>query len=171
MKTFFLFIKRQEAGSTLHSVQLWCIRLTDKTTPQTSSAQISSFLSVKKNNNKTSQCAKPRNEDCCCTYSTASPSLTLPNILTPPFHPPPLVYFINSLNSKITFTLLTPWGPRDQQMANKLVLCNHSIFFLWFSFHVCVYDLSLHRLCQSVCVFRASCWQPRSPALHQVVLL
>lgn len=37
-------------------------------------------------------------------------------------------------------------------MANKLVVCNHFIFFFLRFFFPCVYDPSLHRLCQSVCV-------------------
>lgn len=71
-----------------------------------------------------------------------------------PFHisrPLSSLCFINSLNSKLTFTLLTPWRPRAQQMANKLVWCNHLIFFSLIFFSFVIYDGSFHRLRQSVC--------------------
>ena len=121
---FFLFIKRQEAGSTLHLFQLWWTQRATKT----SSAQ-SSFLffshkklhtNEKQKKNRTSQCAKPRNEDRRCSVN--SESLADPSEYVAPLS----LYFTASfLNSKIKLTLLAPRAPRDQQMANKLVLCNH----------------------------------------------
>lgn len=81
------------------------------------------------------------------------------------------LFSIGSLNSKITLTLLTPRGPRDQQMTNKLVLCN-LFFFFKVCACVCMYAWSIFSQIASVSVCRGpEVGSPARAALHQVVLL
>lgn len=111
---FFLFIKRRDEHTAFIPALTYQCDWKKRGKTQglkTRMDIVASFISLEKKTktNKTSQCTKLRNRDHCCTVhnSWSLPKTSLP--LTP-------VYFINSLNSKITFTLLCSWDPRDQQI-------------------------------------------------------